>query len=69
MALMTVWITLEASAPPSGHIRIGAQQEGLSAELPAIPFVGWLDLLRALADVVGDPRQQGTSPRIEPGAS
>jgi hypothetical protein len=46
---MDVLIRLERTEPPVGVVVTSDETDGLARPLP---FVGWLGLLRALADVV-----------------
>jgi hypothetical protein len=50
-----VLIRLERQQPPTGTVCLLREDERLaSAASEALPFVGWLGLLRALAEVVGE---------------
>lgn len=46
---MDVLIRLEHTEPPAGMVVPPEDRDG---SVPALPFVGWLGLLRALAEVV-----------------
>jgi hypothetical protein len=54
---------LENSAPPAGNVRPDPRAEGRGAQLPAVPFVGWLGLMRALADALEDPPERSVGGR------
>jgi hypothetical protein len=50
---MDVLIRLEREGPPAGTVFPMRETTGTAAP---VPFVGWLGLLRVLAEIVGEPR-------------
>jgi hypothetical protein len=52
---MEIRISLDRVEPPAGRLRLvpGPEPAPGPAEGEAIPFTGWLGLLRALSEVVG----------------
>jgi hypothetical protein len=57
MNRMEVLISLDQVDPPQGRLRRGSRQdETQTSEEQAIPFGGWLGLMRALSELLESPR-------------
>lgn len=49
---MEVLISLDQSEPPVGRVTVTSTPGARGHARPAVPFAGWLDLLRALSDAI-----------------
>ena len=61
-AVMEVRISLDQSEPPVGRLMVTSPREAQAGSHMAIPFTGWLGLLRALSDAIDSSREAPPDP-------